>query len=146
MDICSVNEATASGAIMFLFVIDEATRYKWVFLLEKKSETTHYIIKLLNEPRTQFKKYQVQHLFSGQGGEFEDNELPVFYEKEGNILRSTNAYSSQQNGIAERANGVVMPRIRAMLTATHMPDLLCGEVLLHVVATLNALPTKPSGL
>ncbi|KAE9331194.1 hypothetical protein PF008_g15555 [Phytophthora fragariae] len=60
MDIYSVNEATASGAIMFLFVIDEATRYKWVFLLEKKSETTHYIIKLLNELHTQFKKYQVQ--------------------------------------------------------------------------------------
>ncbi|KAE9243217.1 hypothetical protein PR003_g5076 [Phytophthora rubi] len=55
MDICSVNEATACGAIMFLFIIDEATRYKWVFLLEKKSEATYYIIKLLNELRTQFK-------------------------------------------------------------------------------------------
>lgn len=31
MDICSVTETTVSGATMFLFAIDEATRYKWVF-------------------------------------------------------------------------------------------------------------------
>ncbi|KAE8897675.1 hypothetical protein PF005_g9560 [Phytophthora fragariae] len=130
---------------MFLLVIDEATRYKWVFLLEKKSEATHYIIMLLNELRTQCNKYQVQRLFSDKGGEFEGNELRVLCEKEGVILRSTNAYSPQENGIAERANGVVIPRIRALLTATHMTDLLWGEVLLHVVATLNALPTKPLG-
>ncbi|POM62413.1 Integrase catalytic core protein [Phytophthora palmivora] len=35
-----------------------------------------------------------------------------------------NSYSPQEIGIAERANGVVLPPIRAMLTATQMPNLL----------------------
>ncbi|KAG6618783.1 Integrase, catalytic core protein [Phytophthora cinnamomi] len=146
MDVCFVNEASASGATMFLFGIDEATRFKWAYLLEKKSEATHYIIKLLNELRTQFQLYKVQRLFSDQGGEFESNELLAYCEDEGIILLSTNAYSQQENGITERANGVALPRIRAMLTATHMPDLLWGETLLNVVETLNVLPTKPLAL
>ncbi|OWY90747.1 polyprotein, partial [Phytophthora megakarya] len=43
-------------------------------------------------------------------------------------------------------NGIVLPRIWAMLTATHLPNSLWGEALLHVVTTLNNLPTKPLGL
>lgn len=38
MDIRTVNETTTCGKTMFLFVIDEATRFKWVFLMERKSE------------------------------------------------------------------------------------------------------------
>ncbi|GMF49057.1 unnamed protein product [Phytophthora fragariaefolia] len=41
---------------------------------------------------------------------------------------------------------VVLPRLRAMLTATHLPNSLWGDALFHVVATLNWLPTKPLGL
>lgn len=49
MDICSMTEPTASGAAMFLCVLDKATRFMWVFLLGKKSEATAFIIKFLNE-------------------------------------------------------------------------------------------------
>lgn len=39
-----------------------------------------------------------------------------------------------------------MPRVRAMLSATSLPNTLWGEALLHIVATLHRLPTKPLGL
>ncbi|ETL81366.1 hypothetical protein L917_18284 [Phytophthora nicotianae] len=58
----------------------------------------------------------------------------------------TNAYSPEENGIVERANGIVLPRVRAMLAATRLPHILWGEALLHAVTTLNWLPTKPMGL
>ncbi|OWY98923.1 polyprotein [Phytophthora megakarya] len=58
----------------------------------------------------------------------------------------TNSYSPQENGIVVRANGVVLPRLRAMIMATNLPLILWCEALLHVVTTLNWLPTKPLGL
>ncbi|GMF24208.1 unnamed protein product [Phytophthora fragariaefolia] len=143
MDVCSMDEPTARGATMFLYVVDEVTRYKWAYLMEAREDTTYYLIKLMNELRTQFNQFQVQRLHSDQGGEFASTELETYCAKEGIILQTTNGYLPQENGVVERANGVVLPRIRALQFATPMPDLLWGEALLHVVDTLNKLPTQP---
>ncbi|POM64417.1 mitochondrial protein [Phytophthora palmivora] len=105
-----------------------------------KSDATAHLIRLLNVLRTQFPQYRVQRLHFGQGGEFGSTELDTYCGKQGIILQTTNGYSPQENDIAERANGVVLPRIRAMRMATAMPPLLWGEALLHVVDTLNKLP------
>ncbi|KAE9306608.1 hypothetical protein PR003_g21197 [Phytophthora rubi] len=117
MDICCIKPATVGGASMFLFIVDEATRFKWEFLLETKAQATFHIKVLINQLRTRLRK-----------------------------LKTTNSYSPQENGIVRRANGVVLPRIRAMLKATGLPNILWGEALLHAFTTLNWLPTKPMGL
>jgi transposase InsO family protein len=88
----------------------------------------------------------VLRLRSDQGGEFSSNALSEFCDTLGIVQKFTNAYSPQENGIVERANGIVLPRLRAMRTVTHLPNSLWGEALLHVVTTLNWLPTKPLGL
>ncbi|KAL3670677.1 hypothetical protein V7S43_019099 [Phytophthora oleae] len=85
-------------------------------------------------------------LHSDQGGEFLSNELRVFCESNGIEQATTNSYSPQDNGIVQRANGAVLPRIRAALEVTDLPNLLWGEALLHVVNTLNKLQTKPLGM
>ncbi|KAE9259956.1 hypothetical protein PR003_g34566, partial [Phytophthora rubi] len=146
MDICSMSEPTIDGATMFLFVIDESTRYKWTYLLKKKSDAESHVKVLLNRLARQFPGKTVLRLRSDQGGEFSSNALSEFCDTLGIEQKFTNAYSPQENCIVERANGVVLPRLRAMLTATHLPNSLWGEALLHVVATLNRLPTKPLGL
>ncbi|KAG3061737.1 hypothetical protein PI125_g24664 [Phytophthora idaei] len=121
---------------MFLFIVDVATRYKWVYLLEKKSQATWFILKLLRELETHHKDHKVLHLRSDQGGEFSSNELHEYCAEHDIVQQFTNAYSPQENGIAERANGIVLPRVRALLTATHLPNML---------TTLNMLPTKMLG-
>ncbi|KAE9282616.1 hypothetical protein PR003_g27361 [Phytophthora rubi] len=146
MDICSMSEPTIDGATMFLFVIDESTRYKWTYLLKKKSDAESHVKVLLNRLARQFPGKTVLRLRSDQGGEFSSNALSEFCDTLGIEQKFTNAYSPQENGIVERANGVVLPRLRAMLTTTYLPNSLWGEALLHVVATLNRLPTKPLGL
>ncbi|KAE9268949.1 hypothetical protein PF008_g30991 [Phytophthora fragariae] len=146
MDVCSIKPATIGGCSMFLFVVDEATRFKWAFLMQHKSEATFHLKILMNRLRTQLREYKVERLWSDQGGEFLSTELETYCNEHGVELKTTNSYSPQQNGIVERANGVVLPRIRAMVMATHLPNILWGEALLHVVETLNNLPTKPLGL
>ncbi|KAE9027273.1 hypothetical protein PR003_g1565 [Phytophthora rubi] len=146
MGACKVNELTIREASMFLFVIDEATRHKWVYLLKAKSEATGYNTALPNELRTQFPKLTVRRMHSDQGGDYMSDELAVFCETRGIILQNTNSYSPEENVIAERANGVVLLRIRAMLTSTRMANMRCGEALLHVVDTLNMPLTKIFGV
>ncbi|OWZ04852.1 polyprotein [Phytophthora megakarya] len=141
VDICSVSEPTVDGATMFLLVMDEATRFKWVYLMKAKSEATWHIKVLANRLRVRFPGQHVRRLHFDQSG-----ELAGFCGEQGIELTTTNSYSPQEYGIVERANGIVLPRVKAMLTATHLPNFLWGEALLHVVTTLNHLPTRPLGL
>ncbi|KAG2771518.1 hypothetical protein PC116_g7485 [Phytophthora cactorum] len=60
---------------MFMFIVGIATRYKWVYLLEKKSQATWLILKLLRELESHHKDHKVLHVRSDQGGEFSSNEL-----------------------------------------------------------------------
>ncbi|KAE8911626.1 hypothetical protein PF003_g4602 [Phytophthora fragariae] len=143
MDVCSIKPATIGGCSMFLLVVDEATRFKWAFLMQHKSEATFHLKILMNRLRTQLREYKVELLWSDRGGEFLSTELETYCNEHGVELKTTNSYSPQENGIVERANGVVLPRIRAMVMATHLPNILWGEALLHVVETLNNLPTQP---
>ncbi|KAG2780618.1 hypothetical protein PC129_g13284 [Phytophthora cactorum] len=124
MDICTMNVATASKATMFMFIVDIATRYKWGYLLEKKGQATWFILKLLRELETHHKDHKVLHLRSDQGGEFSSNELHEYCAKHGIVQQFTNAYPPQENGIAQRANRIVLLRVRALLTATHLPNML----------------------
>ncbi|KAE9022030.1 hypothetical protein PF005_g6545 [Phytophthora fragariae] len=146
MEICSMSEPTIDGSSMFLFVIEESTRYKWTYLLKNKSDAESHVTVLLNRLAGHFAGKTVLRLRSDQGGEFSSNVLIEFCDTLGIGQTFTNAYSPQENGFVERVNGVVLPRLRAMLAATHLPSSLWGGSLLHVMATLNRLPTKPLGL
>ncbi|KAE9170869.1 hypothetical protein PF005_g27386 [Phytophthora fragariae] len=115
VDLCSVSEEAITGEMMFLLALDEATRYKWCYLLKNKSDAAPRLEKLILRLNTRFKRA-------------------------GHI--NTNGYSPEENGLMERANGIILPRLRAVLHATHQTNLLWGEAALHIVDTLNVLPTE----
>lgn len=103
---------------------------------------------LIRRLNPQFKDVgqQVKILRSEQGGEFVNQELQAFCADERIQTQYTNAYSPQENAIVERANGVVLPRVRAMFQATQLPPRLWGEALLYLVDTLNVRMTKSLGV
>lgn len=70
------------------------------------------------------------------------NLLGTFAEEHGIEIQNTNAYSPEENGIVERGNGILLPRLRVVLHATNQTSLLWGEALLHVMDTVNKLPTS----
>jgi hypothetical protein len=70
MDICSIGDTTIGGQTMFLFIVDEASRYKWMYLLHENGEATEYIIELLKRLDREFHKRPVIRLHSDQEGEF----------------------------------------------------------------------------
>ncbi|OWZ14146.1 Integrase, catalytic core protein [Phytophthora megakarya] len=124
VDICALNEDSVDRATMFLFIVDKATRYKWVFLLKRKSEAAFYIKGLLNRLQRRFPDQRVRLLWSDQGGEFLGNEHDEYGKERGIELKMANIYSPQENGIVEKSDGDVLPRLRAMLMATNLPLIL----------------------
>lgn len=144
VDICSINQQTITKESMFLLVVDEATRYKWCYLLRNKSDAADKIMTLVLRLNTSFQQdhRKVVTLHSDQGGEFLSNKLIAFCAEQGISMQQTNAYSPEENSIVERANGLVLPRLRAVLHAARQSNLLWGEeALLHVIDTVNKLPT-----
>ncbi|OWZ09592.1 Integrase, catalytic core protein [Phytophthora megakarya] len=141
VDLCSVGVDTVSNANQFMLVVDEATRFKWGFLLKSKAEATTEIKALMLQLATKFPKHKTEVLFSDGGGEFINAELKAFCGERGIELRSSNPYSPQENSIVERSNQTVMRQVRSMLHATQLPPSLWGEAFLHAIETLNYTPT-----
>ena len=53
----------------------------------------------------------------------------------------TNAYSSEENGLVERMNGLVMSRVRSLLTTVDMPNMLWGEAFQFALEIINISPS-----
>ncbi|DBA00469.1 TPA: hypothetical protein N0F65_002712 [Lagenidium giganteum] len=143
LDICSVNAVALCGGTMFLLMVDEATRYKWAFVLKTKKDAAHHIQVQLSRLSKRFEgQFPVKVLHSDQGGEFLGMELRVWCESHVIEQHFTNAYSPEENAIVERANGAILQKIRTMLNATRLPDTLWGEAIQHVIDTDNVSPTE----
>lgn len=142
VDLCSVGVEAVSKANQFLLVVDEATRFKWGFLLTTKAEATAEIKTLLLRLAAKHPKLKTQVLFSDGGGEFLNAEPQTFCGGRGIELRSSNPYSPQENSIVERSNQTVMRQVRSMLNATQLPPSLWGEAFLHAIETLNYTTTS----
>jgi hypothetical protein len=96
-------------------------------LMQNKSEATFHLKILMNRMRTHLSEYKVIRLWSDQGGEFLSIKLEIDWNDHGVELKTTNSYSPQEDATVERANGVVLPRIRAMVMTTCLPRIMCGE-------------------
>ncbi|RAW25625.1 hypothetical protein PC110_g17962 [Phytophthora cactorum] len=142
VDLCSISQEMVTGETMFMLVVDEATRFKWCYLLKRKNEAADKLKKLILRLNTQFLRvgHKVVTLHSDQGGEFQTMIFRHSVRKKAS-RRCTLMRILLENSVVERANGLVLPRLRAVLHATHQTNLLWGEALLHVVDTANTLPT-----
>lgn len=131
-DICSVGERSICGSTQLLLMMDEASHYKSVFLLKRKSKASNHhqaLIPRLNNAHTQ----SVTVLHSDKGGEFLMRGQYTFCSENGIGKQFTNAYSPEENTVVERANGTLMNKVQALLAMTQLTDMLWGEALLHVV-------------
>lgn len=71
--------------------------------------------------------HKIEMFGSDQGRELANNTWKMFLRSRVILLLITSAYSHEENGLVEHMNGLVLSRIRSLLTTVNMPSLLWGR-------------------
>ena len=103
-----------------LVIVDDYSRYCWVFFLKLKSETQQTFIDFANEQQRQH-EVTIKVIRSDNGSEFKNYTLNDWLSDEGIKHQYSAAYTPQQNGVAERKNRTLMDMARSMLAEFKCP-------------------------
>jgi len=95
-------------------LIDDSTRYCYVYLLKSKDEALNYFKIYKAEAENQL-DLKIKRLRLDRGGEYFSNEFDLFCMEHGIIHARTPPYSPQSNGVAERKNRTLTDLVNAML-------------------------------
>ncbi len=149
---CSGRQAvpTLQGCQYFMLIIDEYTRYTWVYFLKSVSECPQVIDNFLRKigrcdkhgsPHVQ----TVQFIRSDGGPDFSSHKFEHVLDRYNIHHEHITADSSEQMGIVERKIGVVSERTRVCLHWAQLPQPWWGEAVKYVVQTLNLTPSYALG-
>lgn len=131
-----VRPASLGQANYLSTVLDDYSRYSVVRTIKRKSDVfgrTRAIVEQL-ELHT---GHKVKTFRSDNGGEYVNGDTAEYLEGKGIRHQTTVPDTPQQNGKAERLNGVLMDSTRAMLRAKKLPDRLWGEAICHASYVRN---------
>jgi transposase InsO family protein len=114
-DICEMNSVlTEGGQRYFMTMIDDASRYCYVYLLKTKDETLNYFKTYKAEVENQLEK-KIKCFRVDRGGEYFSNEFDLFCAEYGIIHERMAPYLPQSNGVAERKNRTLTDLVNSML-------------------------------
>jgi transposase InsO family protein len=105
-----------------LTVIDDFSRFSWVFCLKQKSDTTITLRAFFKYVELQFGK-KIKRICSDKGYEYISNELKDLFLTNGVIHELTPPYSPESNGITERFNQTINTIACSMTISA--PDFPC---------------------
>jgi hypothetical protein len=135
------GELTRGGKKYFMTLIDDSTRYCYVYLLKSKDEALDFFKIYKAEVENQLER-KIKRVRSDRGGEYFSNEFNLFCAEHGIIHERTPPNSPQSNGIAERKNRTLTDLVNAMLDVSGLSKEWWGEAILTSCHVLNRVPTK----
>jgi transposase InsO family protein len=112
--------ASLGGKKYCLVIVDDYSRYTWVFFLAHKSETQQTVKDFTNEVQRQYGQ-DILMIQSDNGTEFKNYTLNDFLSEEGIRHQYSSPYTPQQNDVAERKNRTLIDMARTMLAEFKSP-------------------------
>ncbi|KAK1644620.1 hypothetical protein QYE76_062425, partial [Lolium multiflorum] len=109
-----VTHASLGAKKHCLVIVDDYSRYTWVYFLKTKDETQQIFIDFATEVQRQH-NLLIMAIRSDNGSEFKNYTLNDFLSDEGIHHQYSAAYTPQQNGVAERKNRTLMDMARSMM-------------------------------
>jgi transposase InsO family protein len=88
------------GSKYSLVIIDDFSRFTWVFFLQDKSETQGTLKRFLKRAQNEF-ELKVKKIRSDNGFEFKNLQVEEYLEEEGVKHEFSAPYTPQQNGVVE---------------------------------------------
>ncbi|WVZ51224.1 hypothetical protein U9M48_002386 [Paspalum notatum var. saurae] len=115
MDLFGPTSYTSIGGNNYGFVIvDDFSRYTWVYFLEDKTEVAHVFSKFAKRTQNEFNTSVVK-IRSDNGREFDNTNIEEYCDEVGIKHEFSATYTPQQNGVVERKNRTLITLARSML-------------------------------
>ncbi|GJR00737.1 putative ribonuclease H-like domain-containing protein [Tanacetum coccineum] len=124
-----------------LVVIDDYSRFSWVFFLATKDETSRILKTFITGIENQI-NHKVKIIRCDDGTEFKNNDMNQFYGMKGIKREFSVARTLQKNGVAERKNMTLIEAARTMLTDLLLPTTLCPVTILNTLDPLGKFVEK----
>ncbi|GJZ97875.1 retrovirus-related pol polyprotein from transposon TNT 1-94 [Tanacetum coccineum] len=97
-----------------LVIVDEYSRYTWVYVLKKKSHAPKTIMSFIKIVENQ-NDIKVKQLRTDNGTEFKNHILVNFCDRKGILENFYSPYTPKQNGVVERKNRTLIEATRTIL-------------------------------
>nr|KAJ0227036.1 hypothetical protein LSAT_V11C100049630 [Lactuca sativa] len=121
IDLCGPSAIESiDGSKYILVIVDDFSRFTWVFFLKQKSNATPKLKMFIKKVEVQLKK-TVRNIRSDNGLEFKNKDFEDFLAYKGITHNFSAPYTPQQNGIVERRNRSLCEAARTMLSYASLP-------------------------
>jgi transposase InsO family protein len=102
-------------------IVEDYSRFTWVFFLQDKNETHEVLKKFLRRAQNEF-DVKVKKIRSDNDTEFKNTQVEDFLDEEGIKHDFLAPYTPQQNGVAKRNNRNLIEMARTMLNEYKTSD------------------------
>jgi transposase InsO family protein len=121
-----------------LVVIDDYSRFTWIFFLHDNIETQEVLKKFLKRAQNEFDA-KVKKIRSDNDSEFKNTQVENYLDQEGIKFEFLVPYTPQQNGVAERKNRTLIELARTMLDEYKTFDHFWAEAINTMCHAVNRL-------
>jgi transposase InsO family protein len=126
------------GSKYCLVIVDDYSRFTWVFFLQEKSQTLETLKRFLRRAQNEF-GLRIKKIRSDNGTEFKNSQIEGFLEEEGIKHEFSSPYTPQKNGVVERKNINLLDMARTMLDEYKTPDRFWAEPINTACYSINWL-------
>jgi transposase InsO family protein len=133
-----ISYVSIGGNKYGLAIVDDFSRYTWVYFLQDKSEAQRIIKKFIRRAQNGF-ELKIKNIRSDNGSEFRNLNVEEYLDEEGIKHQLSAPYTPQQNGIVERKNRTLIEMARTMLDEYKTPDSFWAEAINTACHAVNRL-------
>ncbi|WVZ52278.1 LOW QUALITY PROTEIN: hypothetical protein U9M48_003354 [Paspalum notatum var. saurae] len=126
----SVAYISIGGNKYGLVIVDDYSRFTWVFILSDKGETQEVLKKFMRRAQNEY-EVKIKRVRSGNGKEFKNIGVEENLDEDGIKHEFSVPYTLQQNGVVERKNQTLIEAARTMLYEYKTPDNFWAETIVE---------------
>jgi hypothetical protein len=116
------------GNLYCLVIVDDFSRYTWVFFLHDKTEVASCFKKFAKRAQNEF-DVKIKKIRSDNGKEFDNTNIETYCDEVGIKHEVSATYTPQQNGVVERKNRTLITLARTMLDEYNTPEDFWAEAI-----------------
>jgi len=111
-----------------LVVVDDYSRYTWVFFLSDKSNVFSIFKGFAKRAENEF-DFKVKKIRSDNGSEFKNSRIEDYCDEKGVKHEFSAKYTPEQNRVVERKNRTLIDMARSMLSEYNVSDTFWAEAI-----------------